>query len=147
MFLSGGCLGYEEYLMTSSSHRMKIVPTSSNMNHVFPPPTSLPHVSPYWSDPEGNIPNLPPPLGDLDRAHPPPSCPKDSSPCNASAPYRSMSGYCNNLKSPLLGASGHLMRPLLPPMTGKKWMDGWIDEWILKYLSEWIVNLEHWVNE
>ncbi|KAK3893064.1 hypothetical protein Pcinc_003110 [Petrolisthes cinctipes] len=94
------------------------------MNHLVSP--SLSHVSPYWSDPEGNVPNLPPAIGDLDLAPLPPSCPQDTFPCNASTPYRSMSGYCNNLKNPLLGASGHLMRPMLPPITGKKWMDGWM---------------------
>ncbi|XP_029172750.1 uncharacterized protein LOC114941788 [Nylanderia fulva] len=42
-------------------------------------------------------------------------CPVDDSPCDPTTPYRTLSGHCNNLRSPSLGKSLTTFARLLPP--------------------------------
>jgi len=43
-------------------------------------------------------------------------CPIDDSPCDATTPYRTLSGHCNNLRNPSLGKSLTTFARLLPPV-------------------------------
>ncbi|KAK2581110.1 hypothetical protein KPH14_007930 [Odynerus spinipes] len=43
-------------------------------------------------------------------------CPTDSSPCDPTTPYRTLTGHCNNLRNPNLGQSLTTFARLLPPI-------------------------------
>ncbi|XP_015597950.1 uncharacterized protein LOC107269047 [Cephus cinctus] len=43
-------------------------------------------------------------------------CPPDEGPCDPTTPYRTLTGYCNNLRNPNLGKSLTVFARLLPPV-------------------------------
>ncbi|XP_064082488.1 peroxidase-like isoform X2 [Macrobrachium nipponense] len=75
-----------------------------------------PYISPYWADSQGRQPSAVPALN-LDIFKPQEiQCNRPVEPCNASWPYRSMSGFCNNVINPEFGAAGQPMPRILPPV-------------------------------
>lgn len=51
-----------------------------------------------------------------DDGHEEVTCPVDDGPCDPTTPYRTLSGYCNNLRNPNLGTSLTTFARLLPPV-------------------------------
>lgn len=74
-----------------------------------------PTISPYWADSQGRPPNNVPVIP-VDTFLPEAdTCNLPRAGCNATYPYRIMSGYCNNLLQPEYGNANQPMPRILPP--------------------------------